>query len=209
MEYKPTWEQFSWNSWGFSSEDGPPDKEEMFSDYSSFEGFLQHNEVFQSVDGQSRHMDSYMTLVCFDALNRAIRILKETYLVDDEFLANFAEKWTENRINMQIPSKIVAGFLTKNSVETWQNIEGSKRKIEISNRSNAKVDGIFIKNSDIRIINSFLITCEIVIMKKFILAIIYLIPFVLFSNFLLIVRPNRKGKDKMKKLFLYFSKFYL
>jgi hypothetical protein len=121
-DYIPTWSKFTWTSWGFSSNCSPPSREEMFSEFGfnskwklastlCIEDFLQHNEVFQNgMSGQSCNMDSYMTIVNYKALDRAIKILEEHYNPTKEEWGNVCNSWLLG-INTQPPAKIVARYI--------------------------------------------------------------------------------------------------
>ena len=106
------------NPWGFDAADKPPEKGEYFpsmeapSDHvwsacTRIEDFLQHNAVFvNGIKGTSCHMDSYMTIVIYDRLDKCIALLVEQYEPSKEQWKRLTDHWLTN-YNSQLPARIV------------------------------------------------------------------------------------------------------
>lgn len=115
--YVPAWTKFGWTPWGYDAETLPPDKSEMFPDDldaspDCIEQFLQHNEVFKNgLRGTTCHMDSYMTVVDFKALDTALDVLVNTYDPTKDDWGKVVARWN-NGANTQIPAKICAIEIT-------------------------------------------------------------------------------------------------
>jgi hypothetical protein len=127
-KYIPSWTEFNWTPWGFGKDhEDKPSKEEMF--LNNFDGkwnqvsthaiedFLQHNEVFKNgFRNTSCHMDSYMTIVDYHALETALDILIEEYNPSPKEWNNIVEAWMSNP-NNQPPARIVALTIKRKFVE--------------------------------------------------------------------------------------------
>lgn len=128
-KYIPSWASFGWNPWGFGKDyEDKPSKDEMFNGtcggrwkYVStiaIEDFLQHNEVFKNgIRGTSCNMDSYMTIVDYNALETALEILVEEYKPTAQEWNNIVEAWLGNP-NNQPPAKLVAYHIQRKFVKT-------------------------------------------------------------------------------------------
>ena len=106
------------NPWGFTAEDKPPKKHEYFPSMEApsdhvwsaciyLEDFLQHNGVFvNGLRGTTCHMDSYMTIVKYDRLDKCVALLVEQYEPSKEQWQRLTDHWLRNA-NSQPPVRIV------------------------------------------------------------------------------------------------------
>jgi len=127
QKYIPSWTQFNWTPWGLGEKyEDKPTKEEMFCadcggkwkyvSTNAIEDFLQHNEVFKNgMRGTSCHMDSYMTIVDYNALETALDILVEHYKPTAKEWKNIVDAWLSNP-NNQPPAKLVAYYIERTFV---------------------------------------------------------------------------------------------
>jgi len=123
-KYIPSWVQFNWTPWGYDkNNEDKPSKHEMFNNdcdgywkivsTEAIEGFLQHNEVFKNgIRNTPCHMDSYMTIVDFNALDTALDILIEEYNPSEKEWNNIVNAWLSNP-NNQPPAKLIALYINR------------------------------------------------------------------------------------------------
>jgi len=125
--YVPTWVEFGWTPWGLGQDDEKPSVTEMFRNNDQgawlsvctacLEDFLQHNEVFKNGrTGRSCHMDSYMTIVDYGALQVACDHLCDHYQPSKQDWENVVTAW-EGNPNTQPPAKIVAAWIRSKYLE--------------------------------------------------------------------------------------------
>jgi hypothetical protein len=97
----------SFDSPWFFSDGVPPEKAVLMEDMGALEDFLQHNKVFiNGLSGRTAHMDSYMTVVDFIALEKALALLTETYKLESQDWVKPVTHWLMNP-NMQPPALII------------------------------------------------------------------------------------------------------
>ena len=127
-KYIPSWTSFNWTPWGFGKGYEKPSRDEMFNNTldgrwkhvctNTIEDFLQHNEVFKNgIRGNPCHMDSYMTIVDYNALDTALEVLIEEYKPTEQEWNNIVESWLSNP-NNQPPAKIVAYHIQRKLTNT-------------------------------------------------------------------------------------------
>jgi len=79
----------------------------------AIESFLQHNEVFKNgIRNTPCHMDSYMTVVDFNALDTALDILITEYNPSEKEWNNIVNSWLNNS-NNQPPAKLIASYINR------------------------------------------------------------------------------------------------
>lgn len=91
------WPKLStWDSpWGFDVTDEPP--QDMFTNQLEMEGFLQLNAVFvHGLHNTSAHMDSYLTIVDLEQLNKVTQLLADTYRPLPSEWQHILDAWTTN-----------------------------------------------------------------------------------------------------------------
>lgn len=107
--------------WGIADDDGNVTKQSLFATSEeqitnvvwAMEDFLQHNKVFISgIDGRTCHSDSYGTIVDYEALETAVKVLKDKFdLTLDDWKITL-DYWLGNP-NMQPPLKLVASYIQR------------------------------------------------------------------------------------------------
>jgi len=104
----------TFNPWGWNADDKPEPKGEIFKAADEpdvlygIEDFLQHNQVFlNGLRNTPCHMDSYMTVVDYKAVDKALKLLHDTYAPTKEDWQVLVDAW-DTQPNTQIPAKLVA-----------------------------------------------------------------------------------------------------
>lgn len=104
--------------WSVANEDGTLEKTNFFpSDPEQFdmiggvEDFLQHNKVFiNGITGNTAHSDSYMTIVDYDALEKALNAVDDKFKPTKEDWKVCIDYW-KNNVNMQPPLRLVSAYI--------------------------------------------------------------------------------------------------